>query len=129
VRSYEAESQANTLVGGAAAVPCGGCSGGRVVRWVGYAGTLQFNGVVVATAGTASVTIRYINGDATRSAQISVNGGRATPVSFPGTGGWTTAGSVTVALPVNQGANRLQLSNGVAWAPDFDNISVRDPAR
>jgi hypothetical protein len=129
VRSYEAESQANTFAGGAAPDTCAPCAGGRSIRWVGYRGTLQFNGVIAAVAGSASVIIRYLNGDATRAAQLSVNGARGTWVTFPSTGGWTTVGTVTVTVPVVQGANRLKISNDGAWTPDFDNISVRDPAR
>lgn len=129
VRSYEAESQANTFAGGASPDTCAPCAGGRSIRWVGYRGTLQFNGVIAAVAGTASVTIRYLNGDATRTAQLSVNGARGAWVTFPGTGGWTTVGTVTVTVPVVQGANRLKISNDGAWTADFDNISVRDPAR
>jgi hypothetical protein len=123
-RSYEAESQANTVAGGAAAAACPSCSGGQAVRWIGYRGTLQFNGLVTASAGMARLTFRYLNGDATRSALLSVDGGGAVRVSFPNTGGWNTVGSVTVTVRLTQGANRLKLSNNWAWAPDFDKITL-----
>jgi hypothetical protein len=121
---YEAESQANTLAGGAAPATCWPCSGGRVVRWVGYGGTLQFNGLVRSAAGPASVTFWYVNGDAPRNALLSVNGGGPIWLTFPSTGGWTSLGSVTVSVPLVSGANRLKVSNTWAWAPDFDKISV-----
>src|SRR5690349_17310169 len=74
--SYEAESSANTLAGGARVGTCSGCSGGHKVRFVGNGGTLQFNGVTASAAGSATVTITYLTGTA-RSASLSVNGGSA----------------------------------------------------
>jgi RHS repeat-associated protein len=77
--SYEAESSANTMAAGAGVQSCSACSGGKEVSWIGRqpngnAGTLQFNGITVSTAGTYPVTIYYVDGDAGRSAQLTVNG-------------------------------------------------------
>ena len=65
--SYEAESSANTLVGGAKVASCSACSGGQKVGYIGLAGTLQFNNVQASSSGAASVTIYYVDGDAGRS--------------------------------------------------------------
>ncbi len=46
--SYEAESPANTLAGGAVTAACAACSGGAKVGYVGSGGTLTFTGVTVA---------------------------------------------------------------------------------
>jgi hypothetical protein len=123
-RSYEAESSANTLSGGARVASCSGCAGGAKVGFVGMGGVLRFNGVSAANAGTALMTIFYTDGDAGRSANVSVNGGSPFTVSFPGTGGWSTVGTLTVNVGLNAGANTIAYSNATAWAPDFDRIVV-----
>jgi hypothetical protein len=122
--SYEAESSANTIAGGARIASCSACSGGAKVGYVGEGGTLQFNGVSVATAGTHTVTFQYCDGTAARSANISVNAGAPTTVSFPVTGGFSTPGTITLQLTLNAGTNTILISNPTAYAPDFDKITV-----
>jgi hypothetical protein len=122
--SYEAEATGNTLAGGAAAGTCSACSGGSRVRFVGNnKGTLQFNGVA-GTAGSATVTIAYVNGGATRTGQMSVNGAAATTLSFATTGSWNTVGTVNTTVTLKDGANTIKFSNSSGWAPDFDKITV-----
>ena len=122
--SYEAESSANTIAGGARIASCSACSGGAKVGYVGEGGTLQFNGVSVTTAGTHTVTFQYCDGTAARSANISVNAGAPTTVSFPVTGGFSTPGTITLQLTLNAGTNTILISNPTAYAPDFDKITV-----
>ncbi|QJD83896.1 DUF4832 domain-containing protein [Cohnella herbarum] len=123
--SYEAEASVNTMAGGAAASACSACSGGSKVGYVGNnAGTLQFNGVNASAAGAATLTVSYLNGDASRTAQISVNGGSAVTLTFPNTGGWTTVGTIQTQVQLNAGNNTIKLSNPSGWAPDFDRIQV-----
>ncbi|RED63281.1 fibronectin type III domain protein [Cohnella lupini] len=123
--SYEAEATGNTLAGGALAGSCASCSGGNKVGYVGNnSGTLQFNGVSAAAAGSATLTISYLNGDASRTAQLSVNGGTAVALTFPSTGSWTTVGTVQTQVTLNAGNNTIKLSNSSGWAPDFDRIQV-----
>ncbi|GEM_PF-1291116 len=130
--TYEAESSSNTLTGRAAVASCSNCSGGQKVGYVGNGdgqgeGTLQFNGINVASSGSYQITIYYLNGDSgNRTAQMSVNGGAATNVSFPSTGSWPNpnVGSVNVTVNLNAGNNTLKFSNPSAWAPDFDRITV-----
>ncbi len=127
-RSYEAESPANTLAGGAQPASCPFCSGGWKVGWVGYGGTLQWNGVQSTATGQVNLTIWYVNGDATRWALVSIDGGNGFWVSFPSTGGWDRLGTVTLSVGLRAGTNRLEFLNSRAWAPDFDRISFLDPA-
>jgi hypothetical protein len=126
--SYEAEASNNTLAGGAAVVTNSICSGGKDVGDVGKGGTLQFNGIS-STGGSHTVTIYYINGDgANRTAQMSVNGGTATTVTFPSVGTWTSeqVASVQVTVTLNSGSsNTILFSNATAWAPDFDRITLQ----
>ena len=123
---YEAEASTNTLGGRAVVVACSGCSGGLKVGSLGQGGTLQFNNVQASSAGTATVTIYYLDGDAGRTAQMSVNGGAATTVTFHGTNdaNWNVVQSLTVSVSLNAGNNTILFSNASASGPDLDRITV-----
>lgn len=120
--SYEAE--AGTRGGQAAVRNVAGASGGAVVGYVGNgtANYLQFNNVN-ATAGTHQVTIYYASGE-NRSLTLSVNGGTATSVTTPSTGGWNTIGSVATTLTLAAGTNTIRVANPTGWAPDLDRLVV-----
>jgi hypothetical protein len=92
-------------------------------------GTLEFDFVGVVAPGNHTVTICYLNGDATRYAYLSVNGGPGTPVSFPSTGSFQTVGSIQITVTLNTGCNTLEFSNPIVgdWAPDFDRIQFNCP--
>ena len=123
--SYEAEASANTLAGGAVAANCTGCSAGRKVRFVGNGGTLQFNGVTAAAAGSATVAIGFVNGGTTsRTGRLSVNGGTPTSISFGTTADWSTPGSKSVTVSLRAGSNTLKFDNPSGNAPDFDKVTV-----
>jgi hypothetical protein len=125
--SYEAESPANTLAGGAVVQSCPTCSGGEKVGYVGEGGTLTFNAVTAPSPGTYEVTIAYCDGSATgRQATVSVDGAAAQTLSFTPTGSFTTVGTMTVALQLAAGANTIEFANPAAYAPDFDRIIVAD---
>jgi hypothetical protein len=120
--SYEAES--GTRGGQAAIRNSSGASGGALVGYVGNgtANYLQLNNIS-STAGTHQVTVFYASGEA-RSLTLSVNGGAATSVSTPSTGGWDTVGSVTTTLTLAAGTNTIRIGNPTGWAPDLDRILV-----
>jgi hypothetical protein len=125
--SYEAESAANTLAGGAVVASCPACSGRNKVGFVGSGGTLTFNGVTAPSAGTYQVTIAYLDGSATgRQAQISVDGGAPQTLSFTPTGSFSTVGTMTVPLQLTAGSNTIEFGNPSDFAPDFDRIVVAD---
>jgi hypothetical protein len=121
--SYEAESSANTLAGGAVLQTCPTCSGGQKVGFVGNGGTLTFDDVTAATSGTYQVTIAYCSGDP-RPAMVSVNGGTPQALSFPSTGSFSTVGTMTVPLALTAGANTIEFGDPAAYTPDFDRIIV-----
>src|SRR5262249_14833231 len=128
--SYEAEADNNTLRGSAFVLSCPTCSGGAKVGYVGSnSGTLTFNDVGVVAPGNHTVTICYLNGDATRYALLSVNGGPGMPVSFPSTGSFETVGSIQKTVTLNTGCNTLEFYNPIVgdWAPDFDRIQFNCP--
>lgn len=122
--AYEAEASANTLTGTAAVAACSTCSGGSKVGYVGNnTGTLQFNGVSASAAGTYTLTVSYLTAEA-RSAQVRVNGGTATTLNLPSTGGWTAAGTVQTQIQLNAGNNTIHFSNPSGWAADIDRIQI-----
>jgi hypothetical protein len=122
--TYEAESGSNALAGGARVANCSACSGGKKVGFVGNnAGTLQFNGVSAAAAGSATLTITYASGTA-RNATLSVNGGSGTSIAFTSTGSFNTPGTKTVTVTLKAGSNTFKFSNSSGWAPDFDKVTV-----
>jgi hypothetical protein len=121
--SYEAESAANTLAGGAVVTACSTCSGGAKVGYVGSGGTVTFTNVTAPVAGTYQVTIAYLDGSG-RQADVSVNGGPAQLLQFTSTGSFSTVGTMTVPLPLSAGTNTIEFSNPSAYAPDFDRIIV-----
>jgi alpha-galactosidase len=127
--SYEAESSANTLGGGARIMASAGCSGGNKVGWVGNGdgtnnGTLQFNNVNAASAGSKTLTVYYCSGEA-RTTYMSVNGGAGTSASYASTGGYDAVGTKTFTITLNAGNNTIKLYNDTGWAPDFDRITVQ----
>ena len=125
--SYEAESPANTLAGGAVLASCSTCSGGEKVGFVGNGGTLTFNNITAPTAGTYNVTIVYCTGNV-RPAMVSVNGGTPQALSFASTGSFNTTGTMTVPLSLNAGNNTIEFGDPNAYTPDFDRIIVADTA-
>jgi chitodextrinase len=122
--SYEAEASGNTLAGTAVVASCSGCSGGSKVGYLGNGGTLTFNGVNGNSGGATTVTIYYASAVA-RTAQVSVNGGTATTVSFPATADWNTVGTATATLTLAAGTgNAIKIANATDWAPDIDRIVI-----
>lgn len=84
---------------------------------VGYINTENAPGmgiewqVIVYGAGPYVVTWRYANGSReSRTAEFFVNGDSASTVSFPVTGEWTRWETVSVAVSLAPGDNRLRLS-------------------
>ncbi|ANE45667.1 hypothetical protein SY83_04410 [Paenibacillus swuensis] len=123
--AYEAEASGNLLTGGAVAGTCASCSGGSKVGYLGNGGTLQFNNIAGGTGGTASLTIYYTAGDATRAATLNVNGSDVTTVQFPSSGGWSTVGSHSVTISLNSGSsNTIKFYRNGGYAPDIDKIEV-----
>jgi Carbohydrate binding module (family 35) len=122
---YEAE--AGILGGDARVRNVPGASGAQVVTHVGdkAANTVTLNGISVAGAGTYQLTIVYIAGDGTRSADLGVNGGTPQRITFGETANWSTVGSLTLAVALQAGANSIQFGNPKSKAPDLDMVTVR----
>ncbi len=130
VGSYEAESPANGLVGGAVVAACSACSGGQKVTNIGHGGILQFANATVGIAGTYTITIYYVDGDAGRSAQLKVFNfmgvESVTTIAFHGTndGNWNFVQSLKVSVQLDAFGNPIWFSNDTASGPEIDRITV-----
>jgi hypothetical protein len=125
--SYEAESSANTLSGGARVMNCSSCSGSEDVGYIGNnSGILQFNNVSAPYRGNYLLTIYYANGDSTsRTTMISLNGGPATTYTFASSHGGNLVATLPITVSLNSGSNNtLQFYNTSSWAPDIDKITI-----
>ncbi|MEU4539581.1 CBM35 domain-containing protein [Streptosporangium sp. NPDC023825] len=81
--------------------------------------------VNAATAGTATLAVRFANGTTARPANLIVNGTTAQPVSFEGTGTWATWATKTLTITVNAGANTIRFTpTGSAGLPNLDHLDV-----
>ncbi|MCT9929022.1 glycosyl hydrolase family 8 [Planotetraspora sp. A-T 1434] len=80
-----------------------------------------------ASAGTATLVIRYANGTTSdRPADVAVNGTVVSANrSFPVTANWDTWANSTITAPVNAGSNTLRLTATTAGGnPNLDYVDV-----
>jgi len=130
IGSYEAESGANTLVGGATVTNYRGASGGRVVKnlgaWKSPAGPggLTFTDVMAPASGMYTLVFSYVhlNGDTTRTAVITVSGAR--PIEVTVSGGTVCCTRQAVAVRLAAGRNAISFGNRQGTAPAIDKIEI-----
>ncbi|MGR6974988.1 carbohydrate-binding protein [Streptomyces cynarae] len=116
------------------------CTGTIDSNYAGYSGTGFCNGnsavgadarftVNAATAGTATLRLRFANGvSAARPASLIVNGSTVRTPSFEGTGAWSTWGTKTMTVALNSGSNTIRLSPTTsAGLPNLDYVDVTTP--
>jgi glucose/arabinose dehydrogenase len=122
---YEAEDA--TISQGVVESDHAGFTGTGFVNGDNVTGSFTEWTVTAATAGTATIVLRYANGTTVnRPADIRVNGSVAAAArAFPGTGSWDTWANSTVTAPVNAGTNTVRISattdNG---NPNLDRLDV-----
>ncbi|PPS70056.1 hypothetical protein BV882_24930 [Streptomyces sp. 46] len=114
------------------------CQGTIDSNQAGYSGTGFCNGtaaagayaqftVTSATAGTATVAVRFANGSSSgvRPANLVVNGAMAGALSFESTGAWTTWTTKTVTVSLNADSNTIRLDpTTAAGLPNVDYLDV-----
>lgn len=126
---YQAESA--TISQGVVESNHAGYTGAGFVNMDNVVGSyVQFT-VSAATAGPASLTIRYANGTTVdRPMDIAVNGTViAAARSFPGTGAWTTWQEGTLNATLSAGANTIRVTSTTAnGGPNLDVLRVGAPA-
>ncbi|MDX3803035.1 carbohydrate-binding protein [Streptomyces sp. AK04-3B] len=113
------------------------CTGAIDSDWAGYSGSGFCNGanstggfaqftVNAATAGTATLDVRFANGAAAaRPASLVVNGTTVQTPSFEATGAWSTWVTRTFTVSLNAGANTVRLSPTTsAGLPNVDYLDA-----
>ncbi|MGW7165628.1 carbohydrate-binding protein [Streptomyces sp. NPDC054884] len=113
------------------------CSGTIDSDWTGYSGSGFCNGsnstggyaqftVNAATAGTATLNVRFANGTAAaRPASLVVNGTTVQTPSFEATGTWSTWVTKTLNVSLNAGANTVRLNpTTAAGLPNVDYLDA-----
>jgi hypothetical protein len=122
---YLADAPGNTVSGGTHFSNNNAATDGRVAGFVGNGGSVIFNNIKVPRTGSYNVNFLYFNGDPSRPATISVNGGAAVTINFPGTGSFQRTGTLTAQLQLSAGNNSVTISApGSSYAPDFDSINI-----
>ncbi|MBT2292750.1 carbohydrate-binding protein [Paenibacillus albidus] len=111
--AYEAENARRTLIGGGGMINestnAGFTGRGYVGGWNTDGTSIDFY-VNQNTAGTRMVTFRYAAAAGDASRYVKVNGVVvASNLVFGSTSGWSSYGTVTVAVPLNAGSNTIQL--------------------
>src|SRR3954452_5855236 len=124
---YEAE--AATISQGVLETTHTGFSGTGYVNADNVAGSYVEFTASAATAGTATLAIRYANGQAAdRPASITVNGAVVNAsLSFPTTGSWDTWATTTITAPVNAGSNAVRITGTTSVGPanlDYLDVTV-----
>lgn len=121
--SVEAEDGGNALRGAAAVHICPSCSGGKLVRWIGYGGSLNMVASVPYT-GPYTMQIAYTNGTARRSCFIRIDFNVPVRMQFAPTGGWKVVRTRTMRVSLTAGLNHIAFTNTVNWCPDVDRIAL-----
>ncbi|HVQ90827.1 MAG TPA: PQQ-dependent sugar dehydrogenase [Mycobacteriales bacterium] len=122
---YEAESA--TISQGVVESNHAGFTGTGFVNGDNAAGSFTEWTVTAASAGTATIVLRYANGTTTnRPADISVNGTVVVAARpFAGTGSWDTWADSTVTAPVSAGGNTVRVTATTANGnPNLDRLDV-----
>ncbi len=121
---YEAENA--TIFHGTVASNHTGFSGTGFVDYTNEVGSYVEWTVSAAAAGATTLNLRYANGTTTnRPMDISVNGGAATSVNFPGTGAWTTWHTATINATLKAGTNTVRATATTAnGGPNVDYLDV-----
>ncbi|MGW0583338.1 carbohydrate-binding protein [Streptomyces sp. NPDC002920] len=113
------------------------CTGTIDSDWTGYSGSGFCNGtnatsgyaqftVNAATAGTATLNVRFANGATTaRPASLVVNGTTVQTPSFEATGAWSTWVTKTLTVTLNAGSNTIRLNPTTAdGLPNVDYVDA-----
>ncbi|MFI1047120.1 carbohydrate-binding protein [Streptomyces griseoruber] len=113
------------------------CTGTLDSDWTGYSGSGFCNGtnstggyaqftVNAATAGTATLNVRFANGTTTaRPASLVVNGTTVQTPSFEATGAWSTWVTKTLTVTLTAGSNTIRLNPTTAEGlPNVDYVEA-----
>jgi hypothetical protein len=126
--SVTLEAEGAALSGSAWATNYDGASGGRIVRnvgnWDGNPGTVKFS-VTLPAAGSYVITMWYVHldGEQTRSAQISVSGADPVTRAFTGSATCCQSGSLP-PISLAAGVHTVTIGNPTGHSPSIDKIAI-----
>jgi hypothetical protein len=107
-------------------------SGGRLVRnignWGGTPGTLRINNVTIPTTAAYTITIYYVHpdGEANRSATVTVSGNSALTMNF--TGNATCCQTKVLSnITISAGTHTITFANPTSHAPSIDRVVISRP--
>jgi hypothetical protein len=123
---YEAESPDNVRIGSASAGSCAKCSGGAKVGNLGGGSSVLFTKVTVPADGTYLMKISYLDGDSSRQAIVTPNGGTPIYLNLVGTNNndWSTPQTTTFPITLHAGTNSVQIGNPSDYVSDVDAVWV-----
>ncbi len=132
---YEAEDLQNTILPGAYVEKCPSCSNGWVVFNIGVApnrspGTLQFNNVFAAKAGSYWMIVTYCaHYSSDNYAYVSVNGEPAFKIHYLPAGDClrqnAKLGNLFVSISLREGNNTIKFSNPYDYSSYIDKITIQ----
>ncbi|MFD8492204.1 PQQ-dependent sugar dehydrogenase [Amycolatopsis sp. NPDC059657] len=120
------QSESATIGQGVVESNHAGYTGSGFVNFDNVTGSYVEYSVNAAQAGSYTVTFRYANGTtADRPLAVTVDGGNAGTVSFPGTGAWTTWVTKDLKVNLTAGVNKIRTTATTAnGGPNADKISL-----
>ncbi|MGW4212551.1 PQQ-dependent sugar dehydrogenase [Lentzea sp. NPDC004789] len=124
--ALEQEAENATIGQGVVESNHAGFSGTGFVNYDNVVGSYVEYTLTADQAGEHELTFRYANGTTVdRPVSVTVDGGAAQTVSFPGTGAWTTWQTRTAKVTLKAGANKIRATATTAnGGPNADKISA-----
>ncbi|WP_437728018.1 LamG-like jellyroll fold domain-containing protein [Sorangium sp. So ce861] len=123
---YEAEAPSNGLEGlYVDDFNCGSCSGGAVVRGIGYDASLRFEGVMAPAAGRYLLEVDWLGYEG--EALVSVNDRPPTFVPFT-YGDFYAPTTRVLRVDLDAGPNAIAFSSSGRPAPDIDRLRLTEGA-
>ncbi|KIH89056.1 glycosyl hydrolase family 43 protein [Sporothrix brasiliensis 5110] len=114
--------------GGAKAVDCKPCSGGKAAGYVGGPshGTITLSGLSAPSSGTTTLIVRYgVSEAGGRQADVRINGGSTVRMDFLPGAQSDNIGESVLTTALKSGSNTVEFAGvGDAWGPDIDIVEV-----
>jgi hypothetical protein len=125
VTQYLVDGLNSKLLGSAVYAHANTCTDGTKAGFIGNGGSVVFENVYAAKAGTYNLSILYFT-DPARPGTISVNNGAPVTLTIPSTGSFSALGAITQPVLLNAGNNTITISApSGSYGPDIDSITVQ----
>ncbi len=124
--THQSEDTAYAAYGGGSTLDSNnaGFNGTGFINFPTAGGFLQFNNINGGPGGNATLSIRYALGSSARTGLLIVNG-VSQPITFAGTGGFTTWVNMLISVTLNNGAtNTIRFESNGQDLGNIDEIAV-----